>query len=84
MEGLSDSAKSRLWRSIAGRQPEFPVFYQVFSVVPFVCPGEDYDAAAALLEDCSDLPFQSAGLFLLAVAKAVQPGLAEEHGTIIA
>src|SRR5439155_7143255 len=49
--GSSDSAKSRLWCSIAGRQPESPVFYQVLSMVPFVCPGEDYDPAAALFED---------------------------------
>ena len=46
-------------------------------MVPFVCPGENYDPAEAHLEDCSDLPFQGVGLFLLAVAKAVKANFAE-------
>ena len=58
-------------------QPKLPIFYQVLPMVPFVCPGEDNDPAEAHLEDCSDLPFEGAGLFLLAVAKAVEASFTE-------
>src|SRR5437879_3199660 len=83
-EGSTNRAKSLLRRSITGCQPEFPIFYQVTPVVPFVCPGENYDPAAAQLEGRSDLPFQGGGLFLLVVAKAVEANFAEQHGTVIA
>src|SRR5207302_4202548 len=73
-----------LRRPIAGRQAERPILDPVLPVVPFVRPREDDDTDAAAAESTRDLRLEHCGLSLFAPAKAVEPNLREQDGTVLA
>src|SRR5207244_4058341 len=83
-EGLRHGLEGGLRRPIAGRQAERPILDPVLPVVPFIRPCEDDDTDAAAAESPRDLRLEHCGLSLFSPAKAVEPNLREQDGTVVA
>src|SRR3712207_2233026 len=64
------------------REAEGPLFHIGAVVVPLVSPGKNQGAGAAGRECGPHLPRENARLAVLAVSKAVQPNLGQNHRPI--
>src|SRR5206468_12737335 len=65
-------------------QAERPTVDPVLAVVPFIRPCDDGDTDAAAREGPRDLRVEHCGLSLFSPAKAVEPNLREQEGTVVA
>ena len=79
---MSSSNRSKSWlgQPVVSCQSKVPVFNQISSMVPFICPCEDDYSTATQPEHRADLPVQGAGLFLLAIPDGIKANSPNKTG----